>query len=321
MRRAIGGYFELELPQGSGAYHLDALPLNTARNALEYALKAGGFDTVFLPYYTCGVMLQPLRRLGIRCERYAIDKDLNPVFDLTVLKPGEAFVYTNYYGLKATTAAGLASQTDALIVDNAQAFFAKPLADVPTFYSARKFLGVPDGAYLYPTARLQESIERDTTSHERFAHLLLRAEADAEAGYAHFAEADASLDDAPIRRMSRLTEKVLAAVDYKRQRTLRRAHYTYLHDALGVRNELHLALEDDAVPMAYPFLIREGAQLRAALIAQRIYVPRYWPEVNALVAKDSVEADLAANLLPLPIDQRLTTEDLDIIIHHIQLYT
>ena len=36
---SIGGYFELELPQGE-EYHKNAIRLNTGRNAFEYGLGA-----------------------------------------------------------------------------------------------------------------------------------------------------------------------------------------------------------------------------------------------------------------------------------------
>lgn len=37
--KAIGGYFELELPY-SEEYHKNALRLNTGRNAFEYILRS-----------------------------------------------------------------------------------------------------------------------------------------------------------------------------------------------------------------------------------------------------------------------------------------
>ena len=61
---AIGGYFELELRDYGTVYHDMGAALNSGRNALEYILRSGPrYDNVYLPYYTCDVMLQTLKRL------------------------------------------------------------------------------------------------------------------------------------------------------------------------------------------------------------------------------------------------------------------
>ena len=95
---AIGGYFGLELRSGEH-YHKNAIRLNTARNCFEYVLRARGYRKVYIPYYTCDVMLEPLKKLHVEYEFYPIDINLEPKNDI-VLNEGEAFLYTNYYGLK-----------------------------------------------------------------------------------------------------------------------------------------------------------------------------------------------------------------------------
>ena len=68
----IGGYFSLEIPQRE-EYHKDALRLNTGRNCLEYILRAREYKKVYIPYYTCDVVLEPFHKLGIPFEYYHID--------------------------------------------------------------------------------------------------------------------------------------------------------------------------------------------------------------------------------------------------------
>lgn len=86
---AIGGYFELELRKGEH-YHQDALRLNTARNCFEYILLARKYTKVYIPYYTCEVMLQPLHKLHIAYEFYHINESLEPV-EIIQLGKSEAF--------------------------------------------------------------------------------------------------------------------------------------------------------------------------------------------------------------------------------------
>ena len=78
-------------------------------------------------------------KLNVKYEYYHINSLLDPVFDKKI-ESSEAFLYTNYFGLKQDTVLYLSRFYPNLIVDNAQAFFAKPIEGVDTFYSAVNFL-------------------------------------------------------------------------------------------------------------------------------------------------------------------------------------
>lgn len=297
----IGGYFELELRKG-GHYHQDALRLNTARNGFEYVLRARQYAKVYLPYYTCEVLLEPISKLGIDHEFYTVNEDLEPV-ELPVLKESEAFLYTNYFGLKQTCVKRLAEiYGDKLVVDNAQAFFAEPIQGIDTFYSARKFFGVPDGAYLYTDKMLEQELEQDI-SHERMAHLLKRIDLGAEAGYQDFCRNDDSLCNQPMKRMSRLTESILGGIDYELAKQSRRMNYVFLDKALKESNLIHWQLDDEAVPMVYPYRT-DDPSLRQKLIANKVFVATYWPNVSEWTSHGMMERVLADRLIPIPCDQR-----------------
>ena len=62
--KSIGGYFELEL-SSSGEYFPKSIALNTGRNAFEYILKVRYYKKVYIPYYTCDVMLEPIKKLKV----------------------------------------------------------------------------------------------------------------------------------------------------------------------------------------------------------------------------------------------------------------
>lgn len=309
---SIGGYFSLELPQRD-EYHKDALRLNTGRNCLEYILRARGYKKVYVPYYTCEAVMEPVIKLGIPYEYYHIDIHLE-IRDHFTLKADEALLYTNYYGLKQRYVEQLAEKVGTrLIVDNTQAFNAKPLPGIDTFYTCRKFFGVADGAYLYCDAVLDEEIEQDYSC-GRMAHLLKRIDLSAEEGYADFRKADDGLDNQPIREMSKLTQRMMQSIDYEAAAKRRRENYLMLHEALGGENNLELPLEDDAVPMVYPYLAPVKG-LREKLIENKVFVARYWPNVLDWTAKDDIEYLLACQLQPLPIDQRYGKDDINRIIH------
>lgn len=314
MTEAIGGYHELELRKGEH-YHKDALRLNTARNCFEYVLRVRKYTKVYIPYYTCDVMLEPLKKCNVDYVFYHINEQLEPTEETYQLQPTEAFLYTNYYGLKQRCVERLAEQYGKqLIVDNAQAFFAEPLEGIDTFYSARKFFGVADGAYLYTDAQLDMELEQDQ-SYQRMAHLLMRADIGAEAGYSEFRKNDDSLINNPMRLMSNLTEKILCSIDYESVKQLRRCNYMQLDEQLSATNGIHLPLDVDAVPMVYPYLT-DDATLRQRLIANCIYVATYWPNL-AKLNYDTLEECLAKKIIALPIDQRYNKEDMKRIIESI----
>lgn len=308
---AIGGYFSLELPQRE-EYHKHAIRLNTGRNCLEYILRVRGYKKVYVPYYTCEAVMEPINKLGIPYEFYHIDVHLE-IRDRFSLKEGEALLYTNYFGLKQRYVEQLAERIGSrLIVDNTQAFYAKPIPGIDTFYTCRKFFGVPDGAYLYCDKELDEEIEQDY-SYERVAHLVKRIDLSAEEGFKDFRRVDDGLDNQPIRKMSKLTQRIMQGIDYEAAVQRRRTNFQMLHEALGKDNNLELQLEDDAVPMVYPYLVPvEG--LREKLIEDKIFVARYWPNVLDWTTKDDIDYLLAYQMQPLPIDQRYGVEDMNRII-------
>ena len=60
----------------------------------------------------------------------------------------------------------------------------------------------------------------------------------------------------------------------------------------------------------YPLLLRGGRELRKQLQAQKIYIPTLWPDVFDICQPEDREYDWAANILPLPVDQRYDVEDM-----------
>lgn len=309
--KAIGGYFSLELPRYE-EYHKGALRLNTGRNCLEYILRSRKYKKVYIPYYTCEVILEPFKKTGTEYEYYHINYDFELVSDVCIGKD-EALLYTNYYGLKQRYVEHLAERYgQQLIIDNTQAFYAKPIEGIDTFYTCRKFFGVPDGAYLYTDHLLDVELEQDQ-SYERMDSLTKRIDLSPEAGYQDFHNISKSLVGQPIKRMSKLTQRMMLGIDYDNIARCRRTNFMTLRNALCDSNCSNLPLNDDIVPMVYPYMVaKEG--LREKLIANKVFVARYWPNVLDWTEKGSIEYQLTEQMLPLPIDQRYGEEDMKKII-------
>lgn len=317
MKGAIGGYFELA-ERGKGIFpHAGSVLLNTGRNAFEYIL--GGLQDIqelFIPSYTCEVVLEPVRKLGIPYRRYPVDGRLEMREDID-LAAGQYLLVNNYFGIKDAYVRKLAERYgEQLIVDCAQAFFAGPLPGVSSFYSPRKFVGVCDGGIAYSRKPLEtDCYERDDSS-ARSGHLFIRKARGAEAGYDAFRAAEKSLEGQPVKRISAFTEDVLHHIDYAEIITQRRANYAYLHARLGRQNLMDLPAADTFVcPMVYPFLVDNGAELRNKLTARKVFVAKYWPDGGSACPDGDAGTRFVENLLPLPIDQRYRAGDLDRILN------
>lgn len=296
--KEIGGYFELETFSGT-EYYSNLIPLNNARNALAYVLKARKIKKIYLPHFLCDSVAKICEREGYLYEKYSIDEKFLPVFEKK-LCPGEYLYIVNFYGqISNKMLKQLKKKYNNIIFDNVQAFFQKPLKGIDTIYSCRKFFGVPDGGYLATNANPLENLEIDN-SKDRTTHLLGRFEENASKYYGDFKKNDSLFVDLDIRYMSKLTHNILSGIDYKKVKEKRNQNYAILRRALGKKNELNVLKPDG--PYCYPFYCKNGMQIKKELANRKIYVPTLWP--NVLQLQDTIEKEYAENILPLPCDQR-----------------
>ena len=300
----VGGYFGFEWRQENSCFSHDVL-LNTARNALRYIIRAFHIKKLAVPYYTCPVVWQAVRDENADMVFYGINGQLEA--ELPDLSPDTFVLLNDFFGVKADYIGRMAGQYSNLIVDDAQSLFA-PKAGLAHFKSPRKFLPLPDGGIAVCDLRIDEELPKDE-SWGRCLHLLIRSDTGASAGFREYQKNDAGLDRLPVRGMSNLTQKMLESYDFEEIKKKRLSNFSFLHSHLSRINELDLSLSDRDVPMVYPFLTRKP-DLRAVLIAHRIYVARYWPGIESECRKDSFEVYLQNNLLPLPVDQRYDDEDM-----------
>lgn len=316
--KPIGGYFELELTNCGGFPHDNGIFLNSGRNALEYVLRAlGDVKHLYVPYYTCDVVMEPIAKLNIPYSFYHINQGLE-LDALPSLNAGDYLIYTNYFGIKDEYVRRLAEHYGSqLIVDNAQAWFAESIEDVSTIYSPRKYVGVPDGGVAYCPKRFDESMFEQDYSYERCAHLLKRIDLSPSEGYLDFKANSKQLVGQPIKRMSNLTTKMLNSIGFEAVKNKRRTNFEFLHECLRKTNLFNIpSLDSFACPMVYPFLT-DDLTLRQRLIENNVFVATYWPNVREWTSKDMVEYELMERLLPIPCDQRYGIDGMNRIVNTI----
>ena len=310
-KSTIGGYFELEISSRGTLYHDNALALNSGRSAFEHILKSKQFKRIHIPYFTCDVILETIKRLNLDYSFYHIQDDFKPI--LPNYQSCDALLYTNYFGLNANNIEVLSKTLQNIIIDNAQAFYDKASPQVCTFYSPRKFFGVPDGGFVYGTHEIDGNVYEMDNSIDRMMHLLTRIELGAEAGYPLFKENDARLNNQPVKRMSMLTRSLLNGIDYKQVLYKRLQNFDQMHQRLKESNKLAAWIDGAKItcPMVYPYWVEKGAAVRKRLAQQNIYTATYWPNVLEWVKSNALEFELTKNIVCIPVDHRVALKDIN----------
>lgn len=305
--REIGGYFEMEENLGK-EYHEEALALNSGRNAIAYLVEAAGYKKVYVPDFACDSISVGVSKGGAMVESYKITEDLRPDFTGRIVKD-EAILIINYYGqIDNLELEKYKEKWGNVIVDNTQAFFQKPVNNIDTVYSCRKFFGVTDGAYLYTNKRIVRELETDISA-KRMLFVLGRYDEHASKYYELSAKNNECFDDEPVKFMSRVTRNILKGIDYDKRGTKRYKNASYLHENLGKFNAFEVNIPYGA--FMYPLYLPEidTDRLRKYMHKRLIYVPCLWPDVIRR-EKGGMGMWLSSKILPLPCDQRYDLEEM-----------
>lgn len=300
--RPIGGFFELETGQTfSGDYHPKACALTSGRACLSVILQHVKPTRVWLPFYSCQAVTEPLQLAHVEYQFYSIDANFDPI--LPVLNNHDIVLYINYFGLKTETANRLASQlSERLVVDNTQAFFETSFGGAWSFNSARKFFGVADGAYLYSPNEINGKWPENRDA--QTSHLVSRLNGNLDVAFTEFKRAEAEFDAIP-RGISGFSRRILAEnVDYQLARERRRRNFDFYDSFLRDQNRLKPARGQEDVPFVYPFLPKISVD-RSVFYDAKIYFPWLWQDCIERPGVDYQWERLLANqLLALPVDHR-----------------
>lgn len=315
-KKPIGGFFELELPLVNKSYHQNAIALTNGRACMRVILEEEKPKSVYVPFYTCYALFEPMDKLGINIIFYSINEFLEPV-DLPELNNDELFVYINYFGLKNNICKQLIEKYNKqVIIDDTHNFFHFGYGDIYSFTSARKYFGVADGAYLYGSnIKSLDNIQRNKNI--SILHNIKRLEEELDLAYEYYLKAETTFDS-EILRISLLSEKILNSIEYDIVIKKRIENYMYLDKHLCNKNDLKLDIEKGEVPFCYPFLPKILIE-KEFFYKEKIFIPTFWPDI--LERKNlnfKLENEFTKRLLPLPIDHRYNIEDMQRVINYIQ---
>lgn len=315
----IGSFIELQIPRGMEYYkgnkwaNMDIVRLNSGRVAIYHAFTATKCKKIWLPLYQCETVREFLVRKGVAVRYYHIDSSFNPVGLMPSVD--DSVLIVNYYGVMSKDRMrSLVQKYKNVIIDNSQAFFAEPIEGCINVYSARKFIGVPDGAYvigeniLEGVANYKQGFSSDTA-----LFLLQRIEYGCEGkSYISRTENEKRIDREDCCRMSKLTHYLLDGTDYLNIRNKRRENFEYAYKLFEKINRIYPKIYYDktCVPMVYPLLIEDDKLLEKMLRAKH-FQGHWWKWVEISEVANKFEKWVSKYMIPITIDQRYGVEELD----------
>lgn len=316
----IGGFFELELPVGPSIPHNRARgALASGRVCLATIMRELQPTKVWVPFYICDSVLHALALAEVSYAFYGLTEELE-LSILPELAEKEYLLYVNYFGLKSEYIRIIFDIYEKkLLLDLTQAFFEEPNPGQWAFNSARKFFGVPDGAYLYTPENtyLAEFPENKEISLE---HLVCRQLGQQEAAYTAYNQYEGQMSYAPAS-MSAVTRSWLSWLDYpviarKRQDNFKQYHellQPLFNDYDGIAREW-LPLPFGAVPFCYPLRLVLPLPNRQSLFEQQIFLPWLWPEMRHRSGDFPLEKSFVDGVLILPLDHRYGPEEVRFVV-------
>jgi hypothetical protein len=218
----MGGYLPLELGNMGGCGRepfgdvdeSDKMRFNSARYAICYAVGEGGYRKIYIPLYMCDTVAESLTRYSIEYETYSIGRDFMP--ESVTLGDDECIMVCNYFGIHGNDFyAEMCRRYHDVIFDNTQAFYASPVisSHIYNVYSARKFVGCADGAYLIKKGIVKKELPQ-SESWARCEQLLMSHEKGTNYGYQKHLQSEDDITAEGMRQMSELTRKYLDCIQY-----------------------------------------------------------------------------------------------------------
>lgn len=313
----IGSFIELGFQQDNEFHkgNLNIARLNTGRAAIYHAMRLLNCRIVYLPVYQCETVRNFLIRKNVKIKYYRMDWEFNPIMDC--IEEDACIVVVSYFGIMGVSRMEqLTSRFERIIVDNAQSFYSKPIQNVYSVYSARKFVGVPDGAYVIGKGAEKYTDEYGQCySSDTSLFLLQRVEYGCEGKtYTNRSVNEERIDQEDILKMSKLTRGILDGYNYNDIQDKRRANFRIaaaLFDDVNLL-DVHHYYDNSCVPMVYPLVI-EDDDLLPKLLKAKHFQGRWWNYLRSEVDEGYFEYWLSRYMIPVTIDQRYGKEELEYI--------
>lgn len=290
------------------------LPVNSGRSAIYAACLNMGVSEVWLPYYLCPTVRDFLQVQRITVREYHIDDDYLPLLD--GVADNAALVWTNWFGAMGPERKQAVAEAfgERLIIDNCHAFFERPMPGIHNVYSCRKFLGVPQGAFLVTDSPIMGFQDWEVSIDSSYEYLQIASKEGSNKAYPLYLTHEEGFAFR-FGKMDPLVQAAIAGVDMEAIKAARSENLQALRKHLS-QYELPSVDKAAPYPVWFPLYVKDD-DLRDRLIESRIFVPRLWKRILSMDDATPRERSLARYLFPLPIDQRYSVKDMDSLAHRV----
>lgn len=305
-------------------YDKNKVDVDSGRSAIQFILQNFNFKRIWLPVYNCPLVEKRIiETTDVKIVWYNINSDFEPIVEHSSFSDGDALLWVNYCGVMSQQlvdkVADLQNVTPVkIIIDNIPAYFSLPRLDVLNIYSCRKFIGVPDGGHIIGNGIKKVQLPVYSTA-SNYTYLLKAIEDGSNSAYDDYQKSEKRFAESKTAYgMPILTQYILKCINYDTIIEDRRRNFRVLHAILGDTNRFKFTNDNTIIPSYYPYLCSDK-QLREKLLDNKIYISRFWKHVLTNERANDFEKDLAEFLIPLPIDQRYNSDDMEYIAKKIKM--
>lgn len=346
MVREYGSNFEYEvdigyLPEDRVEDYNNVTFLSNGRECLYAIGKAHQKNhTVLMPALCCPSMVQPFRQLGRNIQYYGLNDDLTINMESlgSKMSNNSILLIMHYYGRNSFDPEPLQNfisdyKNIIVIQDCTQHCFSSNLFDsIADYYigSIRKWLGIPDGAFVVSrkggfisSESDPDAVEIDRISEAMQKKALYLRNGDAALKQSFrktFAEHMQLLKGqiAP-HRMSEISGRILKSLERARLCEKRRNNYNrLLFDLSDEFPYITKYCVDQSCPLCLPIVVSERNDVQRELAQRGVYTQVLWPLPDDSKGICSVSDYFSGHMLAVPIDQRYSESDMDYICRNLK---
>lgn len=302
---------------------------------------------VLLPVYTCSSVINPIESLGVECQFYPVNRqlevDIDRLMDMIKRYSPSAVYFQSYYGYDTLASVrpyykDMQEKGIVIVEDITHSWLSDfNTTDADYFVvSLRKWLELPDGGALMSSKhkiergreygeskKIVEEFVKASKGKERYfqTHNL----ADKLVFRQHYVNAKDLLqqDDSPYS-LSTISQSVLVKTDFEKIVRQRRENAAFLRQNLRWKVIEPCIHSDDtkATPLFFPVYVKEERyNLQQKLAKHNIYCPVHWPvptQVSSLLGTDGLY--IYDHVLSLICDQRYDLDDMEALAEIINNY-
>lgn len=336
--KKIGGIFPLEetMENGNGFFEKisqgsDTRFLLSGRCAIYYALldlaQKDKKKVAYLPLYTCETVVAPFKKAGYTLKFYSFDKNMNPVFDYSMLKEISLISICGYYGfcnydrefVKKCKEKGIY-----IIEDATHSVLSSDGIDENCDYivgSLRKWMGVASGGFAIK--KKGKFLFEPKPVHQQ--HLNLRYDAVLNNDLDTFWKGEMLLREIfDCYAGDDKSSFIMTHADYKNISRKRRENYQFLLDNFKSNEEIKVVfpvLPQETVPSHFTVFAKDREKVQSYLSALDIKSSVFWPQGPYInLENESSTQYIYDHVMSLVCDQRFSTEEMITIANALNSY-